>query len=80
MLYKIYNTYKELLDVKLKDSTFLVIIIALLIISAGAIIPNKSFVNSKNNILEIQKINNTESNNIINIDWKNYRIYFEEIK
>ncbi len=80
MPYKIYKTYKKLLDKKLNDSTFLVIIIASLIISVWIIIPNSSFANSKNNILEIQKQNNIEFQNIIELNWKKYKVYFEEIK
>ncbi len=80
MPYKIYKTYKKLLDKKLNDSTFLVIIIASLIISVWIIIPNSSFANSKNNILEIQKQNNIEFQNIIKLNWKKYKVYFEEIK
>ena len=79
MPYKIYKTYKQLLDVKLKDSTFLVAIIAFLIISVWIIIPNNSFANWKNNILEIQKKNNLEFQNIIKLNWKKYKVYFEEI-
>ncbi len=80
MPYKLYKTYKQLLDVKLKDSTFLVIIIAFLIISVWIIIPNSSFANTKNNIFEIQKQNNLEFQNIIKLNWKLYKVYFEEIK
>lgn len=80
MLYKLYRTYKHLLDVKLKNSIFLVIIIAFLIISIWIIIPNTSMANNKNNILEIQKQNNLEFQNIIEINWKKYRVYFEELR
>lgn len=79
MFYKIYKTYKQLLDVKLKDSTFLVVIIAFLIISIWLIVPQSSFAWSKNNILEIQKHNNLEFQNIIKINWKKYKVYFEEL-
>ena len=79
MPYKLYKTYKNLLDVKLKDSTFLVIIVAFLIISVWILIPNTSLANSKNNILEIQKKNNLEFQTIIKLNWKKYKVYFEEI-
>jgi len=80
MPYKIYKTYKQLLDIKLNDSTFLVIIIAFLIISVWIIVPQSSFANWKNNIQEIQKKNNLEFQNIINLNGKKYKVYFEEIK
>ena len=79
MPYKIYKTYKQLLDVELKDSTFLVAIIAFFIISVWIIIPNSSFDNSKNNLFEIQKQNNIEFQNIIELNWKKYKVFFEEI-
>jgi len=80
MPYKIYKTYKQLLDVKLKDSTFLVAIIAFLIISVWIIVPSNSFTNWKNNILELQRKNNLEFQNIIELNGKKYKVYFEEIK
>ena len=80
MPYKIYKTYKKLLDVKLKDSTFLVVIIVFLIISVWIIVPGSSFDNWKNNILEFQKQNNLEFQNIIQLNGKKYKVYFEEIK
>ena len=80
MPYKIYKTYKQLLDVKLKDSTALVVIIVFLIISVWIIVPQSSFDNWKNNILELQKQNNLEFQNIIELNGIKYKIYFEEIK
>lgn len=80
MPYKLYKTYKQLLDVKLKDSTFLVVIITFLIISVWIIVPQSTIANSKNNLLEIQKQNNLEFQNIIELNGKKYKVYFEEIK
>ena len=80
MPYKLYTTYKQLLDVKLKDSTFLVVIITFLIISVWIIVPQSTIANSKNNLLEIQKQNNLEFQNIIELNGKKYKVYFEEIK
>jgi hypothetical protein len=80
MPYKIYKTYKQLLDVKLKNSTSLIVIITFLIISVWIIVPNSSTYNSKNNILEIQKQNNLKFQNIIKLNGKKYKVYFEEIK
>jgi len=80
MPYKIYKTYKNLLDIKLKDSNFLLIIISFLIIAVWVIVPNSSLANYKWNILEIQKQNNKKFQNIIIINWKKYKVTFEEIK
>jgi len=83
MLRKIYRTYKNIIDEQLSSSTFLVWIIACLIISVWILVPNNTLAYSKNNILEFQKVNNKkllESNNLVNINWKIYKIYFEEIK
>jgi len=80
MPYKIYKTYKQILDVKLKDSTFLVFIIVFLIISVWVIVPQSSFALGKNNILEFQKQNNIEFKNIIEVNWKKYKVTFEEIE
>lgn len=80
MPYKFYKTYKQLLDVKMKDSTSLVVIITFLIISVWIIVPGSTNAIWKNNILEIQKQNNLEFQNIIKLNWKKYKVYFEEIK
>lgn len=69
-----------MLDVKLKDTTLLVVIISLLIILVWIIVPHNSFGNEKNNLLEIQKQNRMEFQNIIELNWKTYKVYFEEIK
>ena len=62
---KFYRFYKELLDEKLKDSTFLVVIITFLILSVWIIVPYWTSANHKNNLLEIQKQNRLEFQNII---------------
>jgi len=80
MPYKFYKTYKQLLDVKLKDSTFLVVIIVFLILAVWIIVPNSTLANSKNNILEIQKKNNLEFQTIIKLNGKKYKVYFEEVE
>jgi len=80
MPYKIYKTYKQLLDVKLKDSTFLVVIIAFLIMAVWIIVPNSNITNAKWNLLEIQKQNNKNFQNIMMINGKKYKVTFEEIK
>ncbi len=80
MLQKIFKTYKQILDVKLKDSTLLVFLVSILIISVWIVVPNNSLVNAKNNILELQKNQKLEIINIVNIDGKKYKIYFEEIR
>ena len=78
MPYKIYKTYKILLDEKLKNSTFLVVIVVFLIMLTWIIIPNTQAY-SKANIFEIQKQNNKNFQNIIILNWKKYKIYFEEL-
>ena len=81
---KLYKTYKKILDEKLKNSTFLIIIICFLIVSVWIIVPNNSEISKKNNILEIGNIfsekNDLDTENIIEINWKKYKVYFEEIK
>ena len=77
MIYKLLKTYTYLLDQKIKDS-FIIIIIAFLIIATGVIIPQSNL--AKANILAIQKQNNKNFETIINIDWKKYKLYLEEIK
>ena len=80
MLRKIYKKYQSFLDEQLGNSTSLVSIISLLIISVWFIVPHTSIAGTKNNILEIQKQNNLELENTIELNWKKYKVYFEEIK
>jgi len=80
MFYKYFLIYKEIFDKKIKNSSFIIFIIAFLIIFTWNIIPNSSYANSKINILETQKQNNKNFNTIIQINWKKYKLYLEEIK
>ena len=73
-----YKTYKHLLDVKLDNSTFLILLVAILILLVGTYVPNHRELVSKNNVLEISSIN--ESYNVIVIDGKKYLFKLEEIK
>jgi lipopolysaccharide export LptBFGC system permease protein LptF len=77
MVYKMLKTYKYLLDQKIKDS-LVIVIIAFFIIWTGIIIPQSNITQA--NILAIQKQNNKKFETIINIDWKKYKLYLEEIK
>ena len=73
-----YRTYKHLLDVKLDNSTFLILLVAVLILLVGIYVPNHRELASKNNVLEISSIN--WSYNVIVIDGKKYLFKLEEIK
>jgi hypothetical protein len=72
MVKKIINSYFELLDKKLENWTFIVLIIALLVVFVSILINN----------LHDKKYNVTEKNNkieksIIEIDWKKYQLIDE---
>ncbi len=76
----LYKAYKELFDVKLKDSLFLIMGISFLIISVWILIPSNNIDSLKNNVLEVEAKNTLNSQNLIIIDWKRYRVYFEEVE
>ena len=80
MLKKIIKTYYKLLDEKLENWTMVVLLIALLIISASLITndANASLL-AKNNLLETN-ITHQNQYSIIEIDWIKYKIIFEKIK
>ena len=80
MTCKLYKTYKRLLDEKFKSSTFLVLIITFLILAVWIIVPQSTLANAKNNLFELQKQNRLKFQNIIKLNWKEYKVYFEEIK
>ncbi len=77
----IYKFYKNLLDVKLKNSAILIFIIANLIILVWIFIPNSNANLLKANILELPKKSNLfiETSNIIIINWKKYKVILQEI-
>ena len=76
----LYKAYKELFDVKLKDSLFLIMGISFLIISVWILIPSNNIDSLKNNVLDVKAKNTLSSQNLIIIDWKKYRVYFEEVE
>lgn len=78
MLKKIVNSYTRLLDEKLENGTMVILIIVILIISISFIISDKNpLIYTKSNILEFNK-NIINEDNIIKINWVNYKIILEE--
>ena len=79
MLRKLVKTYYELLDEKLENWTLVVLLIAILIISASLITndANASLM-IKNNVLETNVVYQNQSS-IIKIDGVEYKIIFEKI-
>lgn len=62
--------YYYLLDKKIKNWSLLILIIAILIVSAGIIFGADKF-ETNASVIDYKKS--------INIDWKNYKIKFEEL-
>ena len=80
MLKKIIKTYYKLLDEKLENWTMVVLLIAILIVSASLLTKDTNAnLLVKNNVFEsnITKINQFS---IININWKQYKLILEKIK
>jgi hypothetical protein len=76
MLKKIIKTYYKLLDEKLENWTMVVLLIAILIISASLLTKDaNAWLLAKNNIIE----SNITANNIIEINWVKYRIIIEKM-
>ncbi len=74
---KIYNYYKYLFDRKISNSTWVLIIISVLIIFAWVYIP-KNELYLKTNVLENKKIiNNNLDWKIIIIDWVKYKLVLQ---
>lgn len=79
MIDKIVKSYYNFFDKQIKDSSVVVLIISLFVLSVGLFIPDRDILNfSKSNILELK--NKNEIENIININGKKYKIIFEEIE
>jgi len=78
MIDNFIKTYKNILDEKIKNSTFLLFIIVSLIILTWIITPNKNYYS----MASITNIKTKEliKENIIYLNWKKYKIYFEELK
>lgn len=80
MFKKIVKTYYKLLDEKLENWTMVVLIIAGLIVCASLITKDtNALLYVKTNILETNK-KIVSTNDIIMINWLEYRISLEEIK
>lgn len=77
MVKKFIKSYYKLLDEKLENWTLVVILIALLIVSAAIITKEdtNAWVLVKSSLLEAKKIN---PDNIIEINWIKYQIVLEE--
>ncbi|MFK7779691.1 MAG: hypothetical protein QM490_00960 [Candidatus Gracilibacteria bacterium] len=79
MFKKIVKSYTKLIDTKIENGTFVVMLIAALIVSASLIINDtNTFYYSKSNILEVQQ-DITSKNSIIEINGIKYRIILEEL-
>lgn len=78
MFKKIIKTYYKLLDEKLENWTIVVVLIAILIVSASLLTKDTDAVfYTKNNILEMEKQAKAQSS-IIEINWIKYKIYLQE--
>jgi hypothetical protein len=69
------NHYYDLFDKQIEDSTLVVWLIWAMIFLAGFL--SNSHANYKWNILEY---NHFSQENIVSIDWKRYKLIFEELK
>ena len=77
MIKKIIKTYYKLLDEKLENWTMVVLLIAILIISASLLTKdtNANYL-VKTNVIE----SNISNKNIITINWVKYKLILKEIK
>lgn len=81
MLKEFIKNYYKLLDEKLENWTMVVLIIAILIVSASLITKDtNAWLYTKNNVLEINNNKNiiTDNYSIIEIDWIKYKIILEK--
>ncbi|MCD5385169.1 hypothetical protein LRZ95_00710 [Candidatus Gracilibacteria bacterium] len=77
MIKKIIKTYYKLLDEKLENGTMIVLLIAILIISASILTKNtNTHYLVKTSILE----NNITNKNIVTINGVKYKLILEKIK
>lgn len=81
MFEKILNSYSNLFDKQIWDSTVVVWIIASMIFFAWLYQKNSSFSIIKSNIIEYKYASYyNDKTNIIIISWKKYKILLQEIK
>jgi multidrug efflux pump subunit AcrB len=80
MIKQLIKTYYKLLDEKLENWTIVVLLIAVLIVSIPFLIKNTNAnMLAKSNVLE-NNIHIQNTNNILVINWIQYKIILEEIK
>ena len=78
MINKLIDKYYDFFDKKLKQNIIVIVVILFLIIMIWLFIPNKSI----NYYWKVNILNSTKSKkieNIVTIDWKKYKLIFEEI-
>ena len=78
MVKRAISSYYDLLDQRIKEGTFIILIISVLIFSVGLLATDMT--GYKGNILEAQNITTLSENSVITIDGKKYRIVLEEVE
>ena len=78
MVQKAISSYYHLLDKRIKEGTFIILVISFLVFSVGILAADTG--SYKGNILETQNITTLSENSIITIDGKQYKVVLEEIE
>ncbi len=78
MVKRAISSYYDLLDQRIKEGTFIILIISFLIFSVWILSADMS--NYKGSILEAQDITTISENSVITINGKKYKVVLEEIK
>ena len=78
MVKRAISSYYDLLDQRIKEGTFIILIISVLIFSVWLL--STDMTGYKGNILEAQNITSLPENSIITIDGKQYKVVLEEIE
>ena len=79
MMKQFIDSYYDFFDKKLNSSTVVVLIISVFVLLVWSLAWDKqAFSNYKTSVLESTKTEETE--NIVTIDWKKYKLIFESIE
>lgn len=75
MVQKAIYSYYDLLDQRIKEGTFIILIISFLIFAVGILASDTGMY--KSNLHEYKTIS---QNNIVTIDWVQYKVLLEAVK
>ena len=78
MVQKAINSYYHLLDKRMKEGTFIILIISFLVFAVGILSTGSSVY--KWNLHEYNNVQTLSENNIVVIDGIRYKVVLEEVK